>query len=111
MDPVGSPITFDGAMHLAIVTVSAVAAIAAVLLAGLGWRRIPGAHGLAVASFVALAVMLASGLVSGYLGASAGPGIGLWQRVNTGAFGLWQIATAVHLLRRGARLWDTRAKG
>ncbi len=104
MDPVGNAITFDGLMHLGIVTVSALAAIASVLLAWLGWRRVPAARALAVASFAVLAVMLTSGVISGYVGVNAAAGIGLWQRINTGAFGLWQIATAVFLLRHGADL-------
>ena len=48
--------------------------------------------------------MLISGVICGFIGANAGPGIGLWQRINTGAFGFWQIATALYLLRSGADL-------
>ena len=104
MDPVDAPITFDGGMHLVLVSISAVAAIAAVLLAALGWRRVQGTRGLGVFSFAMLAAMVASGVISGYVGANGGPGIGVWQRINTGAFGLWQVATALFLLQRGAML-------
>ena len=104
MDPMGSPVTVDGAMHLALVAVSALAAIAAVFLAGFGWRPVRDARGLARVSFVLLGGMLASGVASDIVGATGWPGIGLLQRINTGAFGLWQVATAVFLLKPGADL-------
>ena len=48
--------------------------------------------------------MLIPGVICGFIGANSGPGTGLGQRVNTGAFGFWQIATALYLLRSGADL-------
>lgn len=107
MDPMGSAMTADGRMHLIIVSVSALGAIAAVLLAVFGWRRVPNQQRLARISVFVLVVMLASGIISGVTGFAGWPGIGLWQRLNIAAFSLWQIATAVTLLnnRSGKALW------
>mgnify|MGYP001816327058 CR=1 FL=1 len=109
MDPVGSPMTGPGMMHLVIVTISALAAIAAVLLSALGWRRRPEARWIAVVSAVALAGMLVSGFAAAIVGANGWQGVGFWQRIYTGAFGFWQIATALFLLRHGARLRNLQA--
>jgi len=101
MDPMGTEMTPDGRMHLVIVTVLAVAAILAVLLSARGWTSVSGGHGIARMSYVLLAAMLFSGVASAVVGLQGLPGIGIWQRVNTGAFSAWQIATAIYLLRSG----------
>lgn len=100
MDQIGAPLTFDGRMHIVIVSISAVLAVAAIAFAGIGWRRSPDGKTLARWSFAMLALMLASGIASGLVAANAWPGIGIWQRVNIGAFSIWQIATSVYLLHR-----------
>ena len=100
MDQVGTPMTFDGRMHIVIVSVSAVLAISAVGLSGVAWRRLPGGRAMAQLSFAVLALMVAGGVISALVATNGWPGIGIWQRLNNGAFGVWQIATAVFLLRR-----------
>ncbi len=44
--------------------------------------------------------MIAAGALSGVSAAAGWSGIGLRERVNVGAFGLWQIATALYLMGR-----------
>ncbi len=100
MDQIGAPTSFDGQMHIAIVSISAVLAIAAITLAGIGWRSVHNGEHLSKWSFITLTIMLGSGLASALVVANGWPGLGGWQRINIGAFSAWQIATAVHLLRR-----------
>ena len=99
MDPVGSAMTFDGRMHLIIVSISAFAAIFAVAASARGWFLTRGARKMMVLSESTLLIMLASGVLAGLAGTLGWAGIGVWQRVNTGAFSVWEIATAVYLLR------------
>ncbi len=99
MDQVGTAMTSDGEMHLVIVAISALLAVVAVTLAGLGWKRHPGGKQLASLSFLLLGAMLLSGVLSGFTIANEWPGIGIWQRINIGAFSLWQICTAIHIWR------------
>lgn len=99
MDPVGDEMSFSGQMHLGIVTVSAIAALLAVAFAGIGWARIRPR--LARLSWVLLVVMIVGGIMAIPVSLYGWPGIGLWQRGNTAAFALWQIMTAVALLRNG----------
>lgn len=99
MDPMGTDMTFNGRMHLIIVTVSALAAILAVLASARGWFLTRGAWKMTVVSALALLVMVASGVLATLAGTLGWTGIGIWQRVNTGAFSVWQIATAIFLMR------------
>ncbi len=100
MDQIGTPMTPDGWMHLVIVSASAISAIASVVLAALGWGRL-GWRGdmLRRLCWTVVLIMLASGGISALVGVNGWPGIGIWQRVNTGAFSLFQIATVLVLLR------------
>ena len=99
MDPMGSEMTFDGRMHLIIVIVSALAAIPAVLASTRGWFLIRGARKMVVVSVLVLLVMMASGILSALVGTQDWAGIGIWQRLNTGAFSAWQITIAIYLVR------------
>ena len=102
MDPIGGGMTPEGRKHLIIVTLSALAAIASVFLSAQGWFRVKDGRGMALMSYMVLAIMVISGVVSAMAGIWQWPGIGVWQRINTGAFSVWGIATAVWLLRTGS---------
>ena len=91
--------TFDGRMHLVIVTFSAVGAIMCVLLSAGGWFVTPGGRNIALISYAAVAVMLLSGVGAAVVGVWGWPAIGIWQRVNAGAFSVWEISTAIKLIR------------
>ncbi len=99
MDPMGAEMTPEGRGHLVIVSVSALAALSAVVLAWRGWRRVPGGGVMSRLSLIALALMLLGGVMSLATGVVGLPGIGLWQRVNTAAFEIWHLLLAVTLLR------------
>lgn len=99
MDLMGTEMTSDGRMHLVIVSVSALAAILSVLMSARGWAAVSGARRISRTSYIALAVMLVSGVGSIFVGIWGWPGIGVWQRVNTGAFSIWEISTVIALLR------------
>jgi hypothetical protein len=100
MDQVGTPMTADGQAHIALVILSVPLAIAAVALSMLGWRRQPEGGSMALISFIALCAMLLSGVISGVGVVNGWSVIGIWERVNIGAFLFWQAATAIYLLRR-----------
>ncbi len=99
MDPMGAEMTPDGKMHLVIVSLSALAAILSVLLAARGWMAAASGRAMARLSYTVLAIMLFTGFGSVFVAVGEWPGIGIWQRVNTGAFSVWQITTAISLLR------------
>lgn len=99
MDPIGQELTFDGRIHLVIVSCSAIGALLAVAFSALGWGRTANARGMAWLSWAVLSVMILTGLAAIPVATFGWPGMGLWQRANTSALGLWQIVTAVYLLR------------
>lgn len=103
MDPMGAEMTFDGRMHLIIVSLSALCAILSVSAAAKGWFESRGAHKMAVFTLVCLLIMLASGIIAALAGSLGWLGIGIWQRVNTGMFSIWEIATALYLLHISVR--------
>ena len=98
MDPIGTSMTPDGRMHLIIVSISALAAILTVFFSARGWSLVSGGREIARISYTVLWVMLFTGIASIFVGLWEWPGIGIWQRVNTGAFSIWEIATAMCLL-------------
>ena len=99
MDPMGAEMTSDGKMHLVIVTASALAAILSVFLSARGWMATSDGRTMARMSYTVLSVVLLTGFGSIFVAVWGWPGIGIWQRVNTGAFSVWQIATAITLMR------------
>ena len=99
MDLMGTEMTSDGRMHLVIVSVSALVAILSVLMSARGWAAVSGARWISLTSYIALTVMLFTGVASIFVGVWGWPGIGVWQRVNTGAFSIWEISTVIALLR------------
>lgn len=89
-DPHGAPITTPGLMHLILVGIQAISAMAAILLIGF-WFRSNGFTGYFIYSIISLAVLLITGIIS-MIGATKGSQfIGLFERLNVGAIMQWLI--------------------
>ena len=89
-DPIGSPATLSGTMHLVLVAISALCIVAAILLVGSGvdqnsdmWRNFQ------VYSILSVVVMLTSGASTGVLIANDIALLGLAQRVTQLAYLQW----------------------
>jgi hypothetical protein len=93
-DPHGAPMTTPGLMHLILVGIQAVSAMAAILLVGF-WFRSNGFTGYFIYSLVSLAVLLITGIVS-MIGATQGSQfIGLFERLNVGTIMQWLIVIGI----------------
>lgn len=103
MDPIGAPFTVPGILHLVIVGISAMALIAAILLAGhsldrqLGWRHFWPY------SVVTVTVMAAGGLATPVILASGMPLLGLAERITQAAYLQWLFVYAVRMAAATAR--------
>ena len=93
-DPHGAPMTTPGLMHLILVGIQAISAMAAILLIGL-WFRSNGFTGYFIYSIISLAVLLVTGIIS-MIGATQGSQfIGLFERLNVGAIMQWLIVIGI----------------
>jgi hypothetical protein len=89
-DPHGAPMTTPGLMHLILVAIQAISAIAAILLIGF-WFRTNGLSGYFIYSIASFVVLLITGIIS-IIGVTQGSQfIGLFERLNVGAITQWLI--------------------
>ena len=89
-DPHGTPMTTPGLMHLILVAVQAISAMAAILLIGF-WFRSNGFSGYFIYSIISFVVLLITGIIS-IIGVTQGSQfIGLFERLNVGAIVQWLI--------------------
>jgi hypothetical protein len=107
-DPVGDPITTAGIVHLVLAGLASLFSMGAIWFAGLAWRKTKDGEGLALFSFICLAIVFASGLLAASGAAGGWPFTGLLQRVTIGTFLIWMIVTAtafiLRLLTRGVAI-------
>ena len=93
-DPHGASMTTTGLMHLILVGIQAVSAMAAILLIGF-WFKSNGFSGYFVYSIISFAVLLITGIIS-MIGVTQGSQfIGLFQRLNVGAIMQWLIVIGI----------------
>ena len=93
-DPHGTPMTTPGLMHLILVAIQAISAMAAILLIGF-WFRSNGFSGYFIYSIVSFVVLLITGIIS-IIGVTQGSQfIGLFQRLNVGAIIQWLIVIGI----------------
>lgn len=93
MDPRGAPATFSGRVHLVLAGVISLGTMAALLLASL-WL---GGRGMAIYTYVSLAVVFVSGLVAAVSAARGSRNLGLWERVTIGGFLQWLFVISLWL--------------
>jgi hypothetical protein len=93
-DPHGTPMTTPGLMHLILVGVQAVSAMAAILLIGF-WFRSNGFSGYFIYSIISFLVLLVTGIIS-MIGVTQGSQfIGLFERLNVGAIVQWLVVIGI----------------
>jgi len=93
-DPHGAPMTTPGLMHLILVGIQAVSAMAAILLIGF-WFKSNGFSGYFIYSIISFVVLLITGIIS-IIGVTQGSQfIGLFQRLNVGAISQWLIVIGI----------------
>jgi len=93
-DPHGAPMTTPGLMHLILVGIQAISAMAAILLIGL-WFKSNGFTGYFIYSVISLVILLCTGIIS-MIGATQGSQfIGLFERLNVGAIMQWLIVIGI----------------
>jgi len=93
-DPHDTPMTTPGLMHLILVGVQAVSAMAAILLIGF-WFRSNGFSGYFIYSIVSFVVLLITGIIS-MIGVTQGSQfIGLFERLNVGAIVQWLVVIGI----------------
>ena len=93
-DAHGTPMTTPGLMHLILVGIQAVSAMAAILLIGF-WFKSNGSSGYFIYSIISFAVLLITGIIS-IIGATQGNQfIGLFERLNVGAIMQWLIVIGI----------------
>ncbi len=97
MDPVGTPLTVSGQMHLGLVTVSALILIAALAEGGVVLRL--RVKGFGAYSYASILLMLAGGVVSGTAFVRHLPILGLGERITQATYLAWIFVFAVLLLR------------
>ena len=89
-DPHGTPMTTLGLMHLILVAVQAINAMAAIVLIGF-WFRSNGFSGYFIYSIISFVVLLITGIIS-IVGVTQGSQfIGLFERLNVGAIVQWLV--------------------
>jgi len=93
-DPHGTPMTTPGLMHLILVGVQAISAMAAILLIGF-WFRSNGFSGYFIYSIISFVVLLITGIIS-IIGVTQGSQfIGLFERLNVGAIVQWLVVIGI----------------
>ncbi len=91
MDPIGGEVTLSGVLHLVVVGLSALALIAAMVLA----RHNPDVRWFAPLTWACLAGMVAGAGVSALAGVLGWPVLGLGERVTQGAYLIWLFVLAL----------------
>lgn len=98
-DPHGTPMTTPGLMHLILVGIQAVSAMAALMLIGF-WFKSNGLMGFFIYSIISFAVLIITGIMS-MIGVSQGSQfIGLLERLNVGVILQWLIVIGIWFYNR-----------
>jgi Protein of unknown function (DUF998) len=98
-DPIGSPATAIGNMHIVLASLSSLTTMLAMLLMGLWFRVIPSLRGYGIYSFVSLAIVFVSGGFAASTIANPGPVNGLIERITIFGFIQWLFVIGVRMYR------------
>jgi Protein of unknown function (DUF998) len=96
-DPIGSPATAIGNMHIVLASLSSLTTMLAMLLVGLWFRVIPALRSYGLYSFISLGVVFISGGVAASTIAYPGPVNGLIERVTIFGFIQWLFVVALKM--------------
>jgi hypothetical membrane protein len=96
-DPIGSPATATGNMHIVLASLSSLTTMLAMLLVGLWFRVIPALRSYGLYSFISLGVVFISGGVAASTIAHPGPVNGLIERVTIFGFIQWLFVVALKM--------------
>jgi hypothetical protein len=102
-DPIGTPITATGTMHMMLAGLSSLTSMLPILLMGFWFRYIPSLRQYGAYSFVSVALVFAFGGLAAYSGAVGSPIAGLIERLTIGAFLQWMFVVGLRLLSFEAR--------
>jgi hypothetical membrane protein len=105
-DPIGSPATSTGTLHIVLASLSSLTTMLTMLLLGLWFQVIPALHGDGVYSFSSLAVVFLSGGLAASTIANPGPVNGLIERVTIFGFLQWLFVIGVRTYRSE---WTSKA--
>jgi hypothetical protein len=110
MDAIGTPATGPGITHIVLAGLESLATMAAVLAFALAFGQ-AGRRGMAAYSWLTLAATLVPGGIAAWSAASAGPLMGLWERITIGSVLVWILVVAVTLTgsRSASLVSDARA--
>jgi len=94
-DPMGAVITVTGAAHIAVAGLASLLTMAAILTRGFAERAAPGLKGMAIYSFISVAVVFVTGGLAA-AGVAQGWALGgLLERLTIGAFLQWLAVEAI----------------
>jgi hypothetical protein len=96
-DPIGSPATATGNMHIVLASLSSLTTMLAMLFLGLWFRIIPALRSYGLYSFISLGVVFISGGIAASTIAHPGPVNGLIERVTIFGFIQWLFVIALRM--------------
>jgi Protein of unknown function (DUF998) len=96
-DPRGAPVTSTGKIHIALAGLSALTTILTIFLLGFWFRAIHSFRGYSIYSFISGIVVIISGALAAYTGATLSPILGLMERITIGGFLQWMFVVALKL--------------
>jgi hypothetical protein len=105
-DPAGAQMTGRGMTHIVMAGLSSLASMSSMLLLGLWLRGSRETRGTGVYSFISVGFVFVTGGITGAMGASHGPVVGLMERLTIGGFMQWLAVLALMLsggIRRAQR--------
>lgn len=95
MDPLGSPMTFKGLMHIILAALSSLGSMAAMLMIGVGLKKQPGWDKFFVYTLLSFGVVFISGGLTPLLMAKNIPFMGLLERITIGGYLQWLVTLAI----------------
>lgn len=99
-DQRGAVTTGPGILHLLLAGLISPTTVVLVIFAGLGMRKLPGGASFAVYSFIAAALVSATGIVTAVSTGTRSPYFGLFERFAIGLFVSWVFVLALKLLKK-----------
>ena len=96
-DPIGSPATATGNVHIVLASLSSLTTMLAMLLLGLWFRVIPTLRNYGLFSFISLGIVFVSGGFAASTIAHPGPVNGLIERITIFGFIQWLLVIGMRL--------------